>query len=165
MKKMKGTLLFLMLVTMFSFIPAKAFAAPMQYDWTKCDSVGYGRKTSGPYVYAVQMMLYSSGYGPVIWGIDGSFGPKTNEAVKTFQMAAGLTGDGIVGPNTWRVFQSHRRLISIGAGSDYNFYEYLEYDDEGYLMDYKTFYNAYDYQTKWYVYTSNPANTNKYYVQ
>lgn len=33
---------------------------------------------------------------------DGSFGPKTSEAVKSFQTKNGLTPDGIVGPLTWQ---------------------------------------------------------------
>jgi putative chitinase len=32
---------------------------------------------------------------------DGSFGPKTTDAVKSYQTKSGLTPDGIVGPNTW----------------------------------------------------------------
>ena len=37
--------------------------------------------------------------------IDGQFGPKTRAAVIEFQESAGLTTDGIVGPNTWAALQ------------------------------------------------------------
>jgi murein L,D-transpeptidase YcbB/YkuD len=39
-------------------------------------------------------------------GIDASFGPQTDAAVKAFQGASGLTVDGIVGPNTWAALLS-----------------------------------------------------------
>ncbi|MXV18533.1 peptidoglycan-binding domain-containing protein [Deinococcus xianganensis] len=38
--------------------------------------------------------------------VDGSFGPSTESAVKSFQTSKGLTADGIVGPNTWLALES-----------------------------------------------------------
>ena len=37
---------------------------------------------------------------------DGSFGPKTEEAVKEYQASKGLVADGIVGAKTWATFQT-----------------------------------------------------------
>jgi peptidoglycan hydrolase-like protein with peptidoglycan-binding domain len=33
--------------------------------------------------------------------IDGIFGPRTDEATRTFQTGHGLDVDGIIGPHTW----------------------------------------------------------------
>lgn len=49
-------------------------------------------------VYVVQFLLNEQGYNI---SVDGKFGPKTSEAVKSFQVENGLTIDGIVGENTW----------------------------------------------------------------
>jgi peptidoglycan hydrolase-like protein with peptidoglycan-binding domain len=38
--------------------------------------------------------------------IDGIFGPQTEQAVRGFQQALGVTVDGIVGPITWRALVS-----------------------------------------------------------
>lgn len=56
------------------------------------------RGASGSQVVALQQALARAGFDP--GGVDGSFGPKTERAVKAFQAANGLTADGVVGPKT-----------------------------------------------------------------
>lgn len=55
--------------------------------------------STGEDVKALQILL--NGYGFKL-DIDGSFGPKTQAAVKAFQKMVGLVVDGIVGVLTWR---------------------------------------------------------------
>ena len=53
---------------------------------------------SGDAVRSIQQRLAALGYNV---SVDGSFGPGTCAAVKACQTKNGLTGDGVVGPNTW----------------------------------------------------------------
>lgn len=56
-----------------------------------------------PAVKILQQALIDSGMTLPVYGVDGKFGPETENAVKTFQRATGLSGidrDGIVGPTT-----------------------------------------------------------------
>jgi len=54
---------------------------------------------SGNDVTIVQARINFHGFG--VLAVDGEFGKNTDQAVIQFQMAQGLTADGIVGPNTW----------------------------------------------------------------
>lgn len=61
---------------------------------------------TGEQVKTLQRLLIGCGYvmknGKQIYGIDGSFGTATENAVKAFQAARGLSADGIVGKDTWK---------------------------------------------------------------
>lgn len=55
----------------------------------------------GDNVKALQILLIGRGYSCGSYGADGSFGSATDNALRAFQKANGLTVDGICGPNTW----------------------------------------------------------------
>lgn len=57
------------------------------------------RNSSGLYVSALQLFLNARTGSRL--AVDGSFGPATQMAVKSFQKAKGLAQDGICGPKTW----------------------------------------------------------------
>lgn len=54
---------------------------------------------SGEWVQYLQQLLENAGYSP--GEADGEFGPNTEEAVRSFQAASGLSADGVVGPDVW----------------------------------------------------------------
>ena len=60
------------------------------------DNVKLGDSGSG--VKQIQTALKAQGYAVTV---DGTFGPKTDTAVKAFQKKNGLKQDGVVGPKTW----------------------------------------------------------------
>lgn len=59
-----------------------------------------GNGDTGQFVKSAQGLCCARGR---IIVIDGQFGPATTAAVKGIQSAAGITADGIVGPDTWPV--------------------------------------------------------------
>lgn len=62
------------------------------------------RGSTGSDVKRAQAILANLfGQAAVIGTIDGSFGPRTEDAVKNVQRFFGLADDGICGPKTWKV--------------------------------------------------------------
>lgn len=67
------------------WVPGQAISAD--------DSPVMGRNDTGLFVEEIQRLLKIQ--------VDGKFGPQTEAAVRDFQVKAGVTADGIVGPITW----------------------------------------------------------------
>jgi peptidoglycan hydrolase-like protein with peptidoglycan-binding domain len=70
-------------------------------------------------VAALQFLLHERGFEPN--GFDGGFGPNTENAVRRFQAAGGLTVDGIAGPTTIGALRG-AEVISRGPSSPVRFF-------------------------------------------
>ena len=49
--------------------------------------------------------------------IDSNFGPKTQDAVKSFQQGNSITPDGVVGPMTWQALPADPNTPRLARGS------------------------------------------------
>lgn len=56
----------------------------------------------GPCVESMQILLEGNGYSCGRYGIDGEFGPDTENALRQYQQYHGLFSDGVCGEMTWR---------------------------------------------------------------
>lgn len=66
------------------------------------------RGMKGEDVRSLQAQLTGLGYGVGTSGADGIFGLATQNGVKGFQRALGLSADGVVGPATWAALDGQR---------------------------------------------------------
>jgi len=62
-----------------------------------------------------RILVMMKSFGPE--GIDGIFGPKTEEAVRGFQESATITVDGIVGPETWGALPADPDTPELATGA------------------------------------------------
>ncbi|MER7569673.1 peptidoglycan-binding protein [Streptomyces sp. NPDC097941] len=62
-----------------------------------------GVRDGGPEVAEAQCLMRRAGISP--GGIDGIFGPLTEQAVKEVQKRADLIVDGVIGPHTWKALR------------------------------------------------------------
>lgn len=74
-----------------------------------------GHLQRGEDVVTLQERLNTLGFAA--GRVDGRFGPQTEQAVRSFQRAYGLSGDGSVGPDTLRAFDDLRRSVSGGSAN------------------------------------------------
>jgi peptidoglycan hydrolase-like protein with peptidoglycan-binding domain len=72
--------------------------------------------STGPDVRRVQIILVMTKLLDFS-GIDGNFGPKTQDAVKSFQQGNNLTPDGVVGQTTWQAFPADPNTQKLERGS------------------------------------------------
>lgn len=75
-------------------------AAPQQAPPSAAAATTLRQGSKGASVQLLQSLLKTAGASSLT--VDGSFGPKTTAAVKSFQSAHGLKPDGIAGPATWK---------------------------------------------------------------
>jgi N-acetylmuramoyl-L-alanine amidase len=74
-----------------------------------------GHLQHGDDVVALQERLNTLGFAA--GRVDGRFGENTERAVRAFQRAYGLPGDGSVGPDTLRAFADLNRSVSGGSST------------------------------------------------
>lgn len=74
------------------------------------------RGDRGSDVSTLQTALIRAGYSP--GQVDGVFGSRTEEAVRNFQRAMGLTVDGIVGLRTWAALAPYMQPVPPPAEPD-----------------------------------------------
>ena len=72
----------------------------------------YGEGSTGAAVRAIQRALNALGFTVKV---DGTYGPKTTEAVRAFQRANNLPADGIVGSSTLEVLSGGTAIANVKA--------------------------------------------------
>lgn len=81
-------------------------------------NLGMDRKRGNGDVKAVQNALQELGFDLGDAGVDGKFGPKTEEAIRKFQQENGLAADGVFGRHTRRLLDLSNSRTHARTGKD-----------------------------------------------
>lgn len=84
--------------------PASAPAFPLPAGWYFGPRSGPTRSVSGYHGHRDDLRRWQSQMARRGWtiGVDGLYGPNTEQNAREFQREKGLTVDGLIGPATWR---------------------------------------------------------------
>jgi len=91
--------------------------------------VGFGYIDEGPLVFALQYLLQAEGH---YVAADGVFGPQTDSMVRSFQEAAEVPVDGLVGSITWPALIQGHTLPTSSTGPDVRAAQHLLLHKHGY---------------------------------
>lgn len=129
MKAKKCLCIILAAITFLFVFPAFADSVPlaawnqMDDDWIEFPVCKRNRTRSANYAVQRVLRAYNVDMKNDIddnGGCDGAIGPITEECIRDFQRAKGLSDDGVVGENTWNaMFYSHYRGFAIATSTEY----------------------------------------------
>lgn len=94
--------------------PTQAPSTPPPASSFEAAAATLRKGATGAAVTELETMLKSRGFFP--GAPDGTFGAATVDAVKSFQRAAGITADGVVGPRTWAKLRSTEVIKPLPPG-------------------------------------------------
>lgn len=94
-------------------LTASRFAGDLRLEAAFDDERHVRRGDHGDHVVRLQQALVEQGFQLPGAGVDGRFGPETEQAVRNYQAANGLQVDGIVGPRTMGALDRRTFVPSI----------------------------------------------------
>lgn len=128
-----ATILFLLPVCSASATASSADAPQPRVnllaEWQSWPNIYSGRRIEG-YIFVIQRFLSSYDYTAhtYLGNVDGTWGPKTEKALKYYQGQKGLTQDAQCGTNTWTAM--YNDCVYAYHNGEYIFMSYADMGDQ-----------------------------------